>query len=217
MKKILPLLLCTALLLSGCSLFPIDAAGYVEGLLRHNYYYDISDEYLSMVLVDRETAEADYRTGLHHDAEKFFAFFEMEHNHELDEPVMDYYALLNQKVVFDLDGSQRRNGSIYEVDVTVTPILLFESVTVEKLDEALDPVWAKYAKYTQEDITDALTAEFDADYVDALLGLLTAELENLTYGEPEVVTLHIEKDKSGYYQLNMEDFAALDAAVIKYE
>lgn len=217
MKKCLPLLLCAALLLGGCNLFGVDAAGYVEGLLRHNYYNDITDEYLALVLTDRQTAEADYRTGLHNDAEKFFSYFGVEHNHELDEQVMDFYAELNTHVVFDLDGTQRKVGDVYEVDVTVTPILLFEAVTVDKLDEALEPVWAKYAGYSQEEITDEVMAAFDADYVSALVGMLESELDSLTYGEPEVYTLRIEKDKAAYYQLNLEDFKALDAAVVKYE
>lgn len=216
MKKAL-ILLCFVFLLTSCSLFSLDAVSYVDGLLRHNYYGEISEEYLRLVLTDRARAEEDYLRGLEHDTLRFYSFFDLAQSERVAPLLLEYYQQLSAHVSFTVQPKQQSIEDGYAVDVAVQPILLFDNLSIEDLERALAPVWERYQGYTQEELTGDLARAYDEDCAIALIDLLADKLESLVYGEEQVFTLRIQALEDGYYQLNLQDFAALDACVISYD
>ncbi len=218
----LVLLLC----LSSCSLFGgFDAKGLVEGNLDSVFLNEHSSEYLRMVDISREEAEADYRAGLEVEAAIFASYWGIveeaygESYEDLDEGLKndiielldDIYSHTKYEV-----GEVTSSSKLYTVEVTVYPIDVLEQAYYAI--EEYTPYLTWLEKYAEVDITTMTNAEYatyTTEYGNAIVGLVREQLDNVGYTDARSLAIRVEK-VDDYWTINAEDFDTFDYYVIYY-
>ena len=106
-------------------------------------------------------------------------------------------------------ASKTKDGD-FVIEVTVSPIELFSLLSDEDFFEALDE-----AGFNEAETEEELEAS-DAIYGPLMLEKVKALLPQLTYGEDQVIMLHLKADDDGYYSLVETGMDTLDKSVIDY-
>ena len=114
------------------------------------------------------------------------------------------YSKVNYKV-----DKARKDGSVYLVDVTIYPINLFAQTSSEVtayVDTFNNDV--KAGTYNDYSLTD-----YETLFSQGLIDILNAGCENMSYADPQVITVEIIEDGNKYY-ISDRDFMQIDAAMI---
>ena len=106
-------------------------------------------------------------------------------------------------------GSKTKDGD-FVVEVTVSPIDLYNLLTQDDFFDALDEAGFDEAE-TEEEL----------EAVDAVFGLLILDtledkLDQIEYGEDQIIMLQLKKDDDGYYGLVEAGMQKLDEVMIDY-
>ena len=106
-------------------------------------------------------------------------------------------------------GSKTKDGD-FVVEVTVSPIDLYNLLTQDDFFDALD----------EANFDDAETEE-ELEAVDAVFGLLILDtledkLDEIEYGEDQIIMLQLKKDSDGYYGLVEAGMQKVDEVMIDY-
>lgn len=109
------------------------------------------------------------------------------------------------------DYTETENG--YDVPVTIYPITSFgpwqDYVSGEFTDDWMD----KASSYTDED---TVMQDYYADYYKQLDEYFADE-SNITYGDPQDITLHLEMNDEGYYEIDEDDLDKMDNILLNIE
>ena len=114
------------------------------------------------------------------------------------------YSKVNYKV-----DKARKDGSVYLVDITIYPINLFAQTSADVtayVDTFNNDV--KAGTYNDYSLTD-----YETLFAQGLIDILNAGCENMSYADPQVVTVEIIEDGNKYY-ISDRDFMQIDAAMI---
>lgn len=205
------LLIGVVVLLGGCTSF--DASAYTQAVLDVSYKNE-TEKYIELTGASEEEAEAVFQENLDSTMEEFKT---MELSEELEKNYRSLFEDIIKQVKYTVSEAVKTEEGNYTVDVTVEPITLFEDTYEE---------FQMKAEAYASDITNAVMSgeempsdeEMQADVYQLYYEILnTGAMSGMKYGEPEVVTIHINKKDDGTYEIAGEDIRALDEKLISQE
>lgn len=209
------LALCMTGILAACGggLTEKDAEAYVKGHLDAAYLGVYDKAYIELV---EDMTEADARemheNNVSDEAELYLLdFLEVDYpTDEINDRAKEVMEKLYAKSKYTVGtGSKTKDGD-FVVEVTVSPIDLYNLLTQDDFFDALD----------EANFDDAETEE-ELEAVDAVFGLLILDtledkLDEIEYGEDQIIMLQLKKDSDGYYGLVEAGMQKLDEVMIDY-
>ena len=209
------LALCMTGSLAACGggLTEKDAEAYGKGQ-RDAAYLGVYDKaYIELV---EDMTEADARemheNNVSDEAELYLLdFLEVDYpTDEINDRAKEVMEKLYAKSKYTVGtGSKTKDGD-FVVEVTVSPIDLYNLLTQDDFFDALD----------EANFDDAETEE-ELEAVDAVFGLLILDtledkLDEIEYGEDQIIMLQLKKDSDGYYGLVEAGMQKVDEVMIDY-
>lgn len=209
------LALCMTGILAACGggLTEKDAEAYVKGHLDAAYLGVYDKAYIELV---EDMTEADARemheNNVSDEAELYLLdFLEVDYpTDEINDRAKEVMEKLYAKSKYTVGtGSKTKDGD-FVVEVTVSPIDLYNLLTQDDFFDALD----------EANFDDAETEE-ELEAVDAVFGLLILDtledkLDEIEYGEEQIIMLQLKKDSDGYYGLVEAGMQKVDEVMIDY-
>ena len=209
------LALCMTGILAACGggLTEKDAEAYVKGHLDAAYLGVYDKAYIELV---EDMTEADARemheNNVSDEAELYLLdFLEVDYpTDEINDRAKEVMEKLYAKSKYTVGtGSKTKDGD-FVVEVTVSPIDLYNLLTQDDFFDALD----------EANFDDAETEE-ELEAVDAVFGLLILDtledkLDEIEYGEDQIIMLQLKKDSDGYYGLVEAGMQKVDEVMIDY-
>lgn len=209
----LALCMMGALAACGGGLTEKDAETYVKGHLDAAYLGVYDKAYIELV---EDMTEADARemheNNVSDEAELYLLdFLEVDYpTDEINDRAKEVMEKLYAKSKYTVGtGSKTKDGD-FVVEVTVSPIDLYNLLTQDDFFDALD----------EAGFDDAETEE-ELEAVDAVFGLLILDtledkLDEIEYGEEQIIMLQLKKDSDGYYSLVEAGMQKVDEVMIDY-
>ena len=209
----LALCMTGALAACGGGLTEKDAEAYVKGHLDAAYLGVYDKAYIELV---EDMTEADARemheNNVSDEAELYLLdFLEVDYpTDEINDRAKEVMEKLYAKSKYTVGtGSKTKDGD-FVVEVTVSPIDLYNLLTQDDFFDALD----------EANFDDAETEE-ELEAVDAVFGLLILDtledkLDEIEYGEDQIIMLQLKKDSDGYYGLVEAGMQKVDEVMIDY-
>lgn len=209
------LALCMTGILAACGggLTEKEAEAYVKGHLDAAYLGVYDKAYIELV---EDMTEADARemheNNVSDEAELYLLdFLEVDYpTDEINDRAKEVMEKLYAKSKYTVGtGSKTKDGE-FVVEVTVSPIDLYNLLTQDDFFDALD----------EANFDDAETEE-ELEAVDAVFGLLILDtledkLDEIEYGEDQIIMLQLKKDSDGYYGLVEAGMQKVDEVMIDY-
>lgn len=209
----LSLCLVGALAACGGGLTEKDAETYVKGHLDSAYLGIYDKAYIELV---EDMTEADARemheNNVADEAELYLLdFLEVDYpTDEINERAVEVMEKLYAKSKYTVGtGSKTKDGD-FVVEVTVSPIELCDLLTQDDFFDALDEAGFDDAE-TEEEL-----AAVDAVFGLLMLDTLENKLDEVEYGENQIVMLQLKKDSDGYYGLVDAGMQKVDEVMIDY-
>ena len=117
------------------------------------------------------------------------------------------------------ENMQKLKSGDLAVEVTVSPIEIIPLLTDDFMQQSLYDILDDNGIETQDQM-DALSDDeyqvLDEKYALVLLDELERLIDDLTYGEDQVIMLQMKKDSDGYYTLVESGWQKLDEVMIDY-
>lgn len=168
---------------SGCGK-KFDATGYVNSFMKMITQGDVSD-YMKLTDQSEEEAKGDYQKMLDEMASMLENFGASE---EVQNKVTDAFIALLAKAKYTVHDAVEVDGG-FDVDVEIEPIQgVYDGMMEELQNEAMDAVSSN--EITTDEIYDWLFTK--------MADKMTEKLDSITYGTPETVTVHLEKNGNVY-------------------
>lgn len=207
--------LCLAGTLAACGggLTEKDAETYVKGHLDAAYLGVYDKAYIDLVEdMTEDDAKELHENNVSDEAELYLLdFLEVDYpTDEINDRAKEVMEKLYAKAKYTVGtGSKTKDGD-FVVEVTVSPIDLYNLLTQDDFFDALD----------QAGFDDAETEE-ELEAVDAVFGLLILDtledkLDQVEYGEDQIIMLQLKKDDEGYYNLVEAGMQKVDEVMIDY-
>ena len=197
----------------GGGLTEKDAETYVKGHLDAAYLGVYDKAYIDLVEdMTEDDAKELHENNVSDEAELYLLdFLEVDYpTDEINDRAKEVMEKLYAKAKYTVGtGSKTKDGD-FVVEVTVSPIDLYDLLTQDDFFDALD----------QAGFDDAETEE-ELEAVDAVFGLLILDtledkLDEVEYGEDQIVMLQLKKDDEGYYNLVEAGMQKVDEVMIDY-
>lgn len=211
-KKICGILLMLVMImgsLTGCGSKESQFQSYIQSLITANYL-GTSDEYIKTTGVNQADAEALYLQNATRLANNLNAYYGLDitNDPEMGPRLIEVSKLIYSKIRYEVSPTRMSNG-IYYVDITIYPINILNDThdaSVAYVGEFNKKVSAgEYNSYTKE--------EYRRKFASGILNILEEGAKNLTYRDPQVVTVRIIEGKNTFY-ISDDDLRAIDALVI---
>lgn len=182
---------------------------YIKSLIAINYLGATKD-YIEASGANEADADALYQKNIDLLTDNILTYYSVniedapEMREGFEALARNIYSKANYKV-----DKARKDGSVYLVDITIYPIHLFAQTSAE--------VTAYVNSFNEEvkagTYNDYSLADYETVFAQGLLDILNSGCENMTYAEPEIVTVEIIEDGERYY-ISDRDFMAIDTAII---
>ena len=205
------LLIGLLLLLSGCTKF--DACAYMQAILDVSYKNE-TESYMEITGVTQEEADEIFKKNLDATMHEFSTT-------ELPEELEENYRLLFEDTVkqvkYTVGEAVESEDKNYTVEVAVEPILLFDETYEEfqnKTEEYASEISNNVMSGEELPSDDEIQNQVYQTYYEVLKTALNNEL---SYGEAENITVHMNRMEDGAYEIPEEDLRALDQAMISQE
>ncbi|NBI09306.1 hypothetical protein D1641_04635 [Colidextribacter sp. OB.20] len=223
-KRMLAAAAAAALLaaLAGCQSTTKDATVYVKGELDATYLGTFDQAYIDVV---HDMTEADAKKQYENNVE-WEAEILVESWLPVDMPTDAVYDRAEEVVAkiyshakYTVADAEKLKSGDLAVEVTVSPIEVIPLLTEDFMEQSWYDLLEANGVTTQEQL-DALSDEeyqaLDEKYALALLDELEDLIDDLTYGEDQVIMLQLKKDSDGYYSLVETGWQKLDEVMIDY-
>ena len=182
---------------------------YVQSLITANYL-GTSDEYIKTTGVNEADAEALYLQNVNRLSENLMSYYglDLSGNADIGARMTEVSKLIYSKIRFEVSPTRMENG-IYYVDVTIHPINI--------LNDTHDAVVACIGEFNKKvkagEYNDVTKEEYEKALASGIIDILENGAKEMTYRDPETVTVRIIEGKTSFY-ISDDDFRALDALVI---
>ena len=210
-KKAVCMVLCCAVILgvTGCGKKSSDYQAYVKSLITANYL-GITDEYVEMTGSNEEDAEAIYLQNVTRLADNLSLYYGLEiaGDETLAPAMVDLAKQIYGKTKFEVNRAFKDNN-IYYVELTIYPIDILNQTNdqiveyVEQFNAAVDE--GKYNDYSKE--------EYEYEFASGIIGILAGAVDDIQYGEPEVLNVRIITTEDSYY-IGNEDVRNIDRCIL---
>lgn len=214
-KRGMVALLLTVIMLSllgGCAK-KFDAAGYTKAVLDLTYK-DKTEEFMKLTKASKGQAEKVYTDNVQNLMNQFGT---LNLPKETQDNFKQFFMDLIKNVKYTVGEAKEDKKGNYTVDVTVKPLLIFDNTYDEFMKQSED-----YAKKISEDALNGekmpTQSEIQGHVFDIYYKILREDLDKgAKYGKSQVVTMHVNKNKSKVYEIPDKDLAALDKETISLD
>ncbi len=195
--------------LSGCAAFQkFDASGYTKACLDASYKGEF-DEYVKLTKSTKAEAEKTYNRNLALATQQLKAVGVSD---DLSKKYTQLFTDLFKKTKYTVKEAKEDKNKNYTVTVEIEPVKVFEGV-LEATQAEVEAVVTEQAKNgtipSQEELLEKTFL--------ILYDKVAANLENVTYGEKQVIEISVTKDSKNVYSISQDDYLKLDAAMYDKE
>lgn len=198
--------------LSGCNLMGNTKktySSYVQSLLDANYKAEFT-EYMDITGTTEEEARQVYDDGIGYLAEALMTAYGIKDVEGSD--IKDQFETLAKDIYshasYEITSVDKVDG-IYQVTVTIYPI----DILVITYEDVVEYIETTNAKVTAGDYNDYELDDYEIEYAEGIIQILTEALPNIGNEEGVTVTVTI-LDNDEYYYISDADFLALDKAIL---
>ena len=202
--KVLLLCMIAALIMTGCSKF--NAEEFVQAYLSLWMQGEADDAASLNKEKTRSELLKDYET-------RVFAFDEVyiTGDMKMDDQMLNNYLKLTKDIFstmrYQVKGADK-NDDIYEVTVEITTVNLFEEY-VSKLQKLSEDMMTALKNGEYQGTDDQINEQLQAEYVYIAYDLLAESYTNMEYGDKKTVTMHVEKNEDGDYEIREDDISEM--------
>ena len=208
--------------LTGCQSTTKDATVYVKGELDATYLGTYDQAYIDVV---KDMTEADAKEQYENNV-KWEAEILVDNVLPLDMPTDAVYERAEEVIAkiysyakYTVADAEKLKSGDLAVEVTVSPIEIIPLLTDDFMQQSWYDILDDNGIETQDQM-DALSDDeyqvLDEKYALVLLDELERLIDDLTYGEDQVIMLQMKKDSDGYYTLVESGWQKLDEVMIDY-
>ena len=200
-------------LLAGCGK-KFDASGYTKAVLDVSYKNEIQ-KYVELTGADEKEADKIFEDNLQNNMYIMLQEFSgYELPDELEEKYRKLFSDMMKQVKYTVAEAKEVENKNFTVDVKVEPMLIFNDTYQELQKQTED-----YATQVSNEVmngaplpseTDMQTHVFEI-YHDILRNYLD---QGMKYGDPETITVHVNKDDKNVYTIADEDISKIDGKVM---
>lgn len=199
---------------SGLSTF--DAKAYVEGLLKETYLGEFDKNYMTLVGITEEEAQATYENCLDVEAQFFCYFYDIEYpTEEQMSQIKDLYAHIYANAKFQVVSAAQQEDGSFSVKLSIEPINIVQ-LAEARFEDTMQPFYDKYPADVQQAMSDAEYEAMDQEYAQMILDLYESVMPEIGNEEAQSLSVQIEKGEDGYYSLTDDDFNRIDSLIINY-
>jgi len=200
-------------LLAGCGK-KFDASGYTKAVLDVSYKNEIQ-KYVELTGADEKEADKIFEDNLQNNMDIMLQEFSgYELPDELEEKYRKLFSDMMKQVKYTVAEAKEVENKNFTVDVRVEPMLIFNDTYQELQKQTED-----YATQVSNEVmngaplpseTDMQTHVFEI-YHDILRNYLD---QGMKYGDPETITVHVNKEDKNVYTIADEDISKIDGKVM---
>lgn len=206
------LVLVVMLSLTGCSLFgngKKQYASYVKSLLDVNYKAEFTD-YMKITGSTQEEAQKVYDDGITYLAEALMTAYGINdvEGSDIKTRFADLAKEIYSHASYEITETTKTDG-VFQVTVTIYPI----DILVITYDDVVAYIEDINGRVTAGEYNDYELEDYETEYAQGILDILTAALPNIGNKEGVTVTVTI-LDNGEYYYISDDDFLALDKAIL---
>lgn len=198
--------------ISGCNLMGNTKktySSYVQSLLDANYKAEFT-EYMAITGVSEEEARQVYEDGIEYLAEALMTAYGVNDVEGSD--IKEQFKTLAEEIYshasYEITDVAKVDG-VYQVTVTIYPI----DILVITYDDIVAYIENTNARVTAGDYNDYELEDYELEYAEGILQILTAALPDISNEEGVAVTVTI-LDNDEYYYISDADFLALDQSIL---
>lgn len=191
-------------MLAGCGMKPDNAKAYVQATLDAGYKANF-DEYTKITDSTKEEAQKLFDDNI----DKVTNSLGFDALGATEETMDKYGELLKEifaKVKYTVGDAKETDGG-FEVEVTAEPMEIFTGMQDELIAKLQDEVTKSGKEITEDDVNQLA--------IDMVHEMLSEKLEEVTYGEPQTITVHVTKNSDGVWNITESDLQAVDKALFK--
>ena len=193
-----------------------DATAYVEGLLKETYLGEFDKNYMTLVGITEEEAQATYENCLDVEAQFFCYFYDIEYpTEEQMSQIKDLYAHIYANAKFQVVSAAQQEDGSFSVKLSIEPINIVQ-LAEARFEDTMQPFYDKYPADVQQAMSDAEYEAMDQEYAQMILDLYESVMPEIGNEEAQSLVVQIEMDAEGYYSLNDPDFGRIDELIINY-
>ena len=225
LKKItaIAMVLAAIVILSSCSfggasekMTASSVTELVQGNLDEIYLGEFDDDYLDMVDITRDEAEEVYITGLEAEAERFASFFAIEYmTDDIKEQIVDLLKEIYSHASYTVEEASKLDDTTYAVRVLLEPLDIFQ-LAYDSYEEALEPLYEKYAGTDISAMTEEEYQVYDAEWAQVMIDLCRDKLPDMGYMDEKSIGIQVIQDDDGLWTISQDDFYTFDEQVLYY-
>ena len=200
-------------LLAGCGK-KFDASGYTKAVLDVSYKNEIQ-KYVELTGADEKEADKIFEDNLQNNMDIMLQEFSgYELPDELEEKYRKLFSDMMKQVKYTVTEAKEVENKNFTVDVKVEPMLIFNDTYQELQKQTED-----YATQVSNEVMNGASLPSETDmqthvfeiYHDILRNYLD---QGMKYGDPETITVHVNKDDKNVYTIADEDISKIDGKVM---
>jgi len=202
--------------LSGCAGMDEKSVALVKGNLDEIYLGTADEAYLELTGSTLEECLANYEEGLIAEAELFCYYFSIEYpTEEIISEIASLYKEIYAKANYSVGQAQKLSNSSYLIPVEVSPIDIFE-VALSNWDSGMADFYESNAGRDAANFSDEEYAQWDADWAQAIISHIRAQLPSLSYKDAVKTDVYVNKNENGVWIMDKASFYEVDSHIIYY-
>ena len=202
-KKIIILAVGNLLVLSACSKQPdFDAKPYVQSSLDAYYHGDYKD-YANLLEISEKDAKKEIEEDFNESIQQQFD----DSDNITDKGIADYAEKLTEvkKLAKYKVQDVKEEDGVYTVSVQVEPSNVFQTLQQSS------------AEVSKEKIAQGMKETDPGVFASVLTESVQKSIDKNSYGDPVTVTVKVEKNHSGTYELSETERSKLETAMFPTE
>lgn len=219
-KKLLALALGCALglgVLTGCgNTFTADAL--VQGNLDLIYLNQYNDDYLNIVSMTAEEANAQYEEGIAMEVQYFADYYDivLDACDETIEPQLaEMYRQIYSHSKYEV-GSVSKNGETFLVQLTVYPMDIMQKVQNEDAEGFVADWSARLEGGEFDPEAPDYETKLETAWAQAIIDMVKGRIDTIGYLEPQTISVQVNKNEQDLYVIDDGDFSRIDSLIIQY-
>ena len=199
-KKIIILAVGNLLVLSACSRQPdLDAKSYVQSSLDAYYHGDYKD-YANLLEISEKDAKKEIEEDFNESIQQQFDYSD----NITDKGIADYAKKLvevKKLAKYKVQDEKKDEDGNYTVSVKVEPSDVFQTLQQSS------------AEVSKEKIVQGMKETDPGVFASVLTESVQKSIDKNSYGDPVTVTVKVEKNHSGTYELSETERSKLETAM----